>query len=278
MQSKTVTVDHCRPDDLHLSPGTPSQSRVGSGNAAAAGAGGDAYGRIHAQTGWRVPGWGGGDIFPAMLEPGEAVVPKHLVASLAPFLKAHGVPGFAGGRIPNAMWIPPTDGPGNPNWVPGGGGLPIPAAAQKILDQLLQQLSKSGAWNQVGVSIINGISYALGKNATASGNALVQQAASASATLGHKVQAAFNLARGVAGAALAGQGYGTTGLISGMDVTPGTGGGTLLEQMQSYLGSEKSFTGDLATLRKQHLSKALIAQMVAAGPGAGGCARAVGPE
>ena len=47
--------------------------------------------------GAKIPGFGGGDIVPAMLEPGEAVVPKHLVSGVAPFLGAHGVPGFAKG-------------------------------------------------------------------------------------------------------------------------------------------------------------------------------------
>jgi hypothetical protein len=50
-------------------------------------------------AGWRVPGFGGGDRWPALLEGGEAVVPKHLTPALAPFLKAHGVPGFAAGGI-----------------------------------------------------------------------------------------------------------------------------------------------------------------------------------
>lgn len=51
-------------------------------------------------TGWRVPGFGGGDKHPAMLEGGEAVVPKHLVGAVAPFLAANRVPGFAaGGRV-----------------------------------------------------------------------------------------------------------------------------------------------------------------------------------
>jgi TP901 family phage tail tape measure protein len=55
---------------------------------------------ITGQTGMRVPGgYGGGDIVPALLEPGEAVVPKHLVGPIAPFLSAHGVPGFAGGGL-----------------------------------------------------------------------------------------------------------------------------------------------------------------------------------
>jgi hypothetical protein len=53
---------------------------------------------IAAQSGYRVPGYGGGDIFPAMLEPGEAVVPKHLVPAVAPLLAGR-VPGFAAGGI-----------------------------------------------------------------------------------------------------------------------------------------------------------------------------------
>lgn len=53
---------------------------------------------IAAQSGYRVPGYGGGDIFPAMLEPGEAVVPKHLVPAIAPLLAGR-VPGFAAGGI-----------------------------------------------------------------------------------------------------------------------------------------------------------------------------------
>jgi SLT domain-containing protein len=50
-------------------------------------------------AGWRVPGYGGGDQYPALLEGGEAVVPKHLTPAVAPFLKAHGVPGFAAGGL-----------------------------------------------------------------------------------------------------------------------------------------------------------------------------------
>jgi hypothetical protein len=39
-----------------------------------------------------------------------------------------------------------------------------------------------------------------------------------------------------------------------------------MEQMQSYLGSEQSFTGDLKTLTKQGLAKGLLSQLIAAGP------------
>lgn len=50
-------------------------------------------------AGWRVPGYGGGDRWPALLEGGEAVVPKHLTPAVAPFLGAHKVPGFAAGGL-----------------------------------------------------------------------------------------------------------------------------------------------------------------------------------
>ena len=58
-----------------------------------------AGGRKHIATGGLVPGYGGGDRWPALLEGGEAVVPKHLTPAVAPFLKAHGVPGFAAGGV-----------------------------------------------------------------------------------------------------------------------------------------------------------------------------------
>jgi hypothetical protein len=41
----------------------------------------------------------GQDSIPILAMPGEAVVPRHLTPAVAPFLKAHGVPGFAAGGI-----------------------------------------------------------------------------------------------------------------------------------------------------------------------------------
>jgi cell wall-associated NlpC family hydrolase len=46
-----------------------------------------------------LPGFGGGDRFPALLEGGESVVPKHLSPYVAPWLAANGVPGYAEGVI-----------------------------------------------------------------------------------------------------------------------------------------------------------------------------------
>lgn len=72
-----------------------------SGSGSGSGSGG--HYNISRAAGGRVPGgYGGGDVVHAMLEPGEAVVPKHLVSSIAPFLGSHGVPGFAkGGYVPD---------------------------------------------------------------------------------------------------------------------------------------------------------------------------------
>lgn len=52
-----------------------------------------------AAAGWLVPGIGNSDSVPALLTPGEAVVPKYLTPAVAPLLKAHGVPGFASGGV-----------------------------------------------------------------------------------------------------------------------------------------------------------------------------------
>lgn len=53
----------------------------------------------HAAEGMLVPGTGSSDTVPAMLTPGEAVVPKRLVRYIAPWLGRHRVPGFAGGGL-----------------------------------------------------------------------------------------------------------------------------------------------------------------------------------
>ena len=50
-------------------------------------------------SGGRIPGYGGGDVHPALLEGGETVVPKELTPAVAPLMRAHGIPGFAGGGI-----------------------------------------------------------------------------------------------------------------------------------------------------------------------------------
>jgi hypothetical protein len=49
--------------------------------------------------GGRLPGFGGGDRHPALLESGEAVVDKYRTRAYAPVLKAMGVPGMAAGGL-----------------------------------------------------------------------------------------------------------------------------------------------------------------------------------
>jgi hypothetical protein len=64
---------------------------------------------VKAAGGMLVPGSGSGDTVPAMLSPGEAVVPKHLVSAIAPFLGANKVPGFASGGMVAPMTAPLPD-------------------------------------------------------------------------------------------------------------------------------------------------------------------------
>jgi phage-related protein len=64
----------------------------------------------HFQRGGRLPGYGGGDIVPALLEPGETVVPKHLTPVFARQFEAAGIPGFTGGGLIGGI-IPHLPGP-----------------------------------------------------------------------------------------------------------------------------------------------------------------------
>jgi len=61
-------------------------------------------------TGGKIPGFGGGDIIPALLEPGETVVDKQRTKGLAGLFKAIGVPGFLTGSYVG------SSPPGLGNW------------------------------------------------------------------------------------------------------------------------------------------------------------------
>ena len=79
----------------------------GGGVAGAAGAGGHTI--IGGQAGFKVPGYGGGDIWgPAMLEPGELVVPKDMVAGGAVDHLRGRIPGFQSGGYadPSVPYFP----------------------------------------------------------------------------------------------------------------------------------------------------------------------------
>lgn len=74
-------------------------------------------------AGGRIPGFGGGDRWPALLEGGEAVVDKRTTAAHAADLQAWGVPGFAkGGKIgqnPPAVNLHTGVGTAGPSGAPG---------------------------------------------------------------------------------------------------------------------------------------------------------------
>jgi hypothetical protein len=184
-----------------------------------------------------VPGSGHGDIIPAMLEPGEAIIPRYLVPLIAPILAAHHVPGFGG--VPQSSSSHFAAG----GLVPHMLGFPDPTRLQ-------------GDVGQFAFTLIDGLTKALSAGgAKKIADALVTQ-------IGKEVAYAKN----VSSAAMSGQGFGNSGIFGNMDVTPGTGNGTVMEQMQSYLGSVTSFTKDIGALRKQHLNKAIISQLIGAGP------------
>jgi hypothetical protein len=317
---------------------------------------------FHSQHGMKVPGFGHGDIVPAMLEPGEAVVPRHLVPSIAPFLAANKVPGFAGGGFAGGgapSWgpvgafentflnglsqlstfmqqlsqsinnlnarsgggsfgLPDPNAPGTgfggvprgtvvsapvANAVPvhlasvassaaaaisgagASGGLPMPAAAQKVLDAFEQTFAKMGSpWAQFATQLMDGL--------VANVKDPMKETAAQMKALTNQVSQEVTFGQGVAAAAKQGAGYNAWGggqtllstFTSGLP-TPTTtaqgqpyqyytdqaniaNGGTVSvqQQMSDYLQTEKSFQGDLGKLSKAGLNKNLMQQLLAAGP------------
>ena len=147
LQSKTVTV-------------TVETQYITTGGGASAGINPSAGGAAptHA-AGYLVPGFGGGDIHPALLEGGETVVPKELTPAIAPLMKAHGVPGFAsGGLVGNSSIaslialfestgsfgpIGPI-GPAGPGGGGGSGPVASPVSSQFLGDWLPSSLMGAG--------------------------------------------------------------------------------------------------------------------------------------
>ena len=149
---------------------------------------------LHRQTGGMVPGSGHGDIIPAMLEPGEAIIPRYLVPLIAPILAAHRVPGFGG--MPQSSSSHFAAG----GIVPHMLGFPDPARLQ-------------GDAGKFAFTLIDGITKAL----NAAGAKKIADA------LVSKIGKEVALAKNVSSAAMQGQGYGNAGLLGGMDVTPARG-------------------------------------------------------
>jgi hypothetical protein len=212
------------------------------------------------QTGGLVPGTGSGDITPAMLEPGEAIVPRYLVPLIAPILAAHGVPGFgapmsrsshfaAGGVVPVLDWTATNQ----------GGQLPLPATVNKVTDSLLKSLQGSQVWNQFTTEFMGQFASSIKNLPTATKNLAT--------SLVNQITTEVGYAKNVSGAAQYGQGFDLsgkgTGIFGSMDVA---NNGSVFDQMQTYLQTVQSFGTDIGTLRKGGLNKDIIGQLLAAGP------------
>ena len=262
LQSRTV-VEKTIVETIYTSSGQYAGTVAsGAGNVTVAPSGGGAFARIHAQTGMLVPGFGSGDHVPALLEPGEAVVPRFLVPLVAPILKSHHVPGFAAGGVVPGGSLSAVDSQISAAWTTLDALYKKEdSATGSMLASLKQQVSNF--WSTVLDPLYKAKDAFSSVSKSATTAAASTKAASTEATkLANSFTTAMNYARGVSGAAMTGQGFGTTGLISGMDPTQDTVG----NQMQTYLTSVKSFASDLKTLTKGGLSKDILKQLIAAGP------------
>jgi len=77
---------------------------------------------IKLARGGKLPGYGGGDILPALLEPGEAVIDKDKTRQYAWLFKLLGVPGFATGGVAGGPPLLGARGGGNPKAGPNAPG------------------------------------------------------------------------------------------------------------------------------------------------------------
>lgn len=305
-------------------------------------------GLIHAAGGFMVPGTGSGDVVPAMLEPGEAVVPRNLVGLLAPFLAAHGVPGFsgpAGGLLEHALSLIAAM-PGTKGFAAGGvvgGGLSQikseVASAWTSLDALYKQedAATGSAFTSLKTQIASFWKNTLDplyaqedkltgkKSGTSASTAATTQAAKSVAdqfvvSLSGAIKSnltssgAAGIAQGLVSQIQQEIAYANTtsaGIVSGLNfgsmqvpaasvagsstpAAPGTKGynatawnnyianysassqaglngpvaqpQSVQQQMQGYLGSIQQFSTDVGTLSKGHLNKALLQQVISAGP------------
>ena len=284
-------------------------------------------------AGYLVPGTGSGDHMPALLEPGEAVVPKFLVPLIAPILKSHHVPGFQSGGI-----------------VPAGtlSGISAQISSEyNFLDQLYSNHATQAQINNFWKTVLDplyaaknkltGATTAIAKAATSSGsssgNAIItgpggfsfsgsnslatefaaglkQWTTDIAKQTTNQIVTSIDYARNVATAAAAGQGYGTTGLMNTLTAPPAgsaSGAGlappgtrgynagawnayvanfaaegaagisgqattptpSIAQQLQTYLGTEQSFSKDLGSLSKGGLNRSILSQLIAAGPTTG---------
>jgi phage-related protein len=103
-----------------------------------------------AQHGMLIPGYGGGDIFPLMVEPGEAVVPKDKVRrpEFMAWAKAMGIPGFQRGGL--VRWPADVNLEATRDSLMSrlmlGSGASVAAVAARTLQLLHRPFAELGAW------------------------------------------------------------------------------------------------------------------------------------
>ena len=202
-------------------------------------------------TGGMVPGVGSGDHVPALLEPGEAIVPRYLVPLVAPILRSHHVPGFAAGGIVPAGSLAGVNAQLSSEW--------------KILDQMYASNAAKAQIDAFWKDILDPLYKAkdafkgMAQHAATAANATTKAAsatAKAATALEGKFATAMNYARSVSANVMSGAN------ITGLDLTQGT----VAQGLQGYLASITAFRTDLAALTKGHLNKDLLKQLIAAGP------------
>lgn len=223
-------------------------------------------------SGGRVPGTGNGDTVPAMLTPGEAVIPKRLVPLFAGQLAAHGVPGFAsGGRVMTAAErsaeaaanraAKARASAARARATEAGVGETV---ADAYMSGAVTTLAKIASEQSAAVKAIQ--KYYSGRPAAYAENVIASQSRHLTglvdklSTLTSQHKAAVSYQSSVA------SGLSGTGALSGLTVDPFQQGGGLASQLQAKLAQLSKFAGVIGKLKTAGLSGALLQQVIAMGP------------
>jgi TP901 family phage tail tape measure protein len=158
-------------------------------------------------SGGRLGGFGGGDIIPALLEPGEAVVDKHRTRKYAALFAMMGIKGFASGGVP---------GPVSPIQARVGPGANISGPALGPLQGLFNLTGAAGkmmlaAATGNSTAFINALTSVAGGSSGAGGNLAAMVATLPVALMKHVVGKVWSMITGGASRATTSVGAGPGG-------------------------------------------------------------------
>jgi cell wall-associated NlpC family hydrolase len=206
----------------------------------------------HFAGGGSVPGWGNHDSVPAMLMPGELVIPKNHAAEFASQAKRKGIPGFAGGGIVGATTSPLAGVGGLVNTQTSGNVAEMPAEGNQLATipaKLIGEVGKLGPMvTQELVASIQAVQSAImnsGSNAAVPGGVVAGNAMGNLMEIGK-----YLMSQGASAAAAAGIASVVYGESAGNPESVGSGGYGLIGWTGNSIGLPAGYHGPTGNASK----------------------------